>query len=85
MCEVVFTLMAYESFHQAARVFDTLADTAAWTILLSVVLHGISAVPLANWYARRLERADPSAPEPAQLPELGIRRRDPLSWLGHRT
>jgi len=79
LASVVFTLMAYESFHEAARTFDTLADTAAWTILLSVVLHGISAVPLANWYARRLETADAAAPELVALPELGIRRRDPLS------
>ncbi len=83
LASVVFTLMAYESFHEAARTFDTLADTAAWTILLSVVLHGISAVPLANWYARRLETADPAAPELSELPELGMRRRDPLSWLKH--
>ncbi len=83
LASVVFTLMAYESFHEAARTFDTLADTAAWTRLLSVVLHGISAVPLANWYARRLETADPAAPELSELPELGMRRRDPLSWLKH--
>ena len=83
LASVVFTLMAYESFHEAGRGFDILADTAAWTILLSVVLHGISAVPLANWYARRLERADPAAPELVVLPELGIRRRDPLGWLKH--
>ena len=83
LASVVFTLMAYESFHEAARSFDTLADTAAWTILLSVVFHGISAIPLANWYARRLENADPAAPEMVDLPELGIRRRDPLSWLRH--
>jgi NhaP-type Na+/H+ or K+/H+ antiporter len=46
--------------------------------LASVVF---SAVPLANWYARRLETADPAAPELVELPELGIRRRDPLGWL----
>jgi NhaP-type Na+/H+ or K+/H+ antiporter len=81
LASVVFTLMAYESFHEAARPFDTLAAVATWTILLSVVLHGISAVPLANWYARRLETADPAAPELTEVPELGVRRRDPLSWL----
>jgi NhaP-type Na+/H+ or K+/H+ antiporter len=73
--------MAYESFHEAGVGFDTLADAAGWTVLLSVVLHGISAVPLANWYARRLETADPAAPELAAVAELDIRRRDPLSWL----
>jgi NhaP-type Na+/H+ or K+/H+ antiporter len=84
LASVVFALMAYEAFHEAGRTFDTLADTAAWTILLSVVLHGISAVPLANWYARRLQTADPTAPELVEMPELGMWRRDPLSWLKHR-
>jgi NhaP-type Na+/H+ or K+/H+ antiporter len=81
LASVVFTLMAYESFHEAGRPFDTLAAVAVWTILLSVVLHGISAVPLANWYARRLETAEPAAPELVAVPELGVRRRDPLRWL----
>jgi NhaP-type Na+/H+ or K+/H+ antiporter len=81
LASVVFLLMAYEAFHEAGRGSDLLADSAAWTILLSVVLHGISAVPLANWYARRLETADPAAPELIKVPEQGIRRRDPLRWL----
>jgi NhaP-type Na+/H+ or K+/H+ antiporter len=83
LASVVFALMAYESFHEAGIGFDTLADTAAWTILLSVVLHGISAVPLANWYGHRLETADAAAPELVEVPELGVRRMDPLSWLRH--
>ncbi|HSR32749.1 MAG TPA: sodium:proton antiporter [Anaerolineae bacterium] len=83
LASVVFTLMAYEAFHEAARPFDRLAAVAVWAILLSVVLHGVSAVPLANWYARRLEKADPAAPELVEVPELGIRRRDPLGWLKH--
>jgi NhaP-type Na+/H+ or K+/H+ antiporter len=84
LASVVFALMAYEAFHEAGRGSDLLADTATWTILLSVVLHGLSAVPLANWYARRLKTADPSAPELIEVPELGIWRRDPLRWLKHR-
>jgi NhaP-type Na+/H+ or K+/H+ antiporter len=83
LASVVFTLMAYESFHEAARPFDRLAAVAVWTILLSVVLHGISAVPLAKWYERRLQTAAASAPELVEVPELGVRRRDPLSWLKH--
>ena len=83
LASVVFTLMAFEHFHGAGRPIETLVAMAGWTILLSVVLHGVSAVPLANWYARRLESADPEAPEMMDLPELGIRRRDPLSWLKH--
>jgi NhaP-type Na+/H+ or K+/H+ antiporter len=81
LASVVFTLMAYESFHEAGRGFDLLAETAVWTILLSVVLHGFSAVPLANWYARRLQTADAAAPELVEVPELGVRRMDPLKWM----
>jgi len=84
LASVVFLLMAYESFHEAGRGSDLLVDTAAWAILLSVVLHGVSAVPLANWYARRLKTADATAPELVTVPELGVRRKDPLSWLKHR-
>jgi NhaP-type Na+/H+ or K+/H+ antiporter len=82
LASVVFALMAFEAFHEAGRPIDTLTAMAAWTILLSVVLHGLSAVPLANWYARRLETASADAPELSDLPELGIRRRDPLGGLG---
>ncbi len=84
LASVVFLLMAYETFHEAGRGSDLLADTAAWTILLSVVLHGISAVPLANWYGHRLETADPAAPELVEVPESSVRRRDPLNWLKRR-
>jgi NhaP-type Na+/H+ or K+/H+ antiporter len=84
LASVVFTLIAYEAFQEAAKPFDILADTAAWTILLSVVLHGISAVPLAKWYARRLETADAAAPELVEVPELDVRHSDPVGWLKQR-
>jgi hypothetical protein len=45
-----------------------------WTILLSVVAHGLSAKPLAAWYARRLAAASGPIPELAELPELRERR-----------
>jgi NhaP-type Na+/H+ or K+/H+ antiporter len=81
LASVVFGLMVYEAFHESGRSIGMLLQAVAWTILLSTVLHGISALPLANRYARRLKTADPSAPEMVELPELGIRRRDPLRWL----
>lgn len=37
---------------------STLAATVAWTVLLSVVLHGLTANPLASVFAARLRRAD---------------------------
>jgi hypothetical protein len=33
------------------------------TVLASVALHGLSAVPLVRGYAREVERLSPSAPE----------------------
>jgi hypothetical protein len=34
-----------------------------WTIGLSVILHGISASPLARWYGTRIARANDEIPE----------------------
>ncbi len=79
LASVVFTLMAFESFREAGRAYETLFAMASWTILLSVVLHGFSALPLANWYARRLETAAPESPELLDMPELRTRRRRPWS------
>jgi sodium/hydrogen antiporter len=63
LASVVFTLIAFESFTEAARPSDTLFAIAGWTIFLSVLLHGFSALPLAAWYSKRLETASPDLPE----------------------
>ena len=78
LASVVFLLMAFDSFHEAGRPHETMFAMAGWTILLSVVLHGVSALPLADWYARRLETADPGAPELVEVSELHTRRRIPF-------
>jgi hypothetical protein len=44
-----------------------------WTILLSVLAHGLSAQPLAAWYARRLKGALPTAPELVDVPDVHVR------------
>ena len=75
LASVVFMLMAYEAAKAAGIETGNLVTAASWTILLSVLLHGFSALPLANWYARRLETADPDAPELVDLPELATRHR----------
>lgn len=82
LASVVFTLIAFDSFRQAGRPIEVLAAMAGWTILLSVLLHGVSALPLANWYARRLQTADAAAPELVELPELSTRRRRPRDLPG---
>jgi NhaP-type Na+/H+ or K+/H+ antiporter len=74
LASVVFTLLAFLQFEEAGRPADTLMTVAVWTILLSVVAHGLSANPLAAWYARRLKAASGPIPELADLPELRERR-----------
>ncbi len=75
LASVVFTLMAMESFHEAGHKIDILVGLAVWTILLSVFLHGMTAVPLANWYAKRLQRAVADVPELKDVTDLKIHRR----------
>ncbi len=75
LASVVFTLLALEHFQTANRPADLLIATATWTILLSVVLHGLSAMPLSVWYGRRLEAAKPPPVELADMSELQQRRR----------
>lgn len=74
LASVVFTLLAFLEFEQAGRPIDTLVAVATWTILFSVVAHGLSAVPLSAWYARRLASAGHPLAETATLAELPGRR-----------
>jgi len=74
LASVVFTLLAFLRFEEAGHPIDTLVTVSVWTILLSVLAHGVSAKPLAAWYARRLEAASGSPVELAELPELRQRR-----------
>lgn len=70
LASVVFTLIGYEAFHEIARPHELLIETAGWAILLSVLLHGFSARPLARWYADRLKGAPASMPELLDVPDL---------------
>jgi NhaP-type Na+/H+ or K+/H+ antiporter len=80
LASVVFLLIATEDLHGAPAV-EPLAAAATWTILLSVVLHGLSAGPLASAYGRRIGEAGMDVPELADAPEPRVRRRD-LSTSG---
>ena len=75
LASVVFLIMAYEAAHKAHVETGLLVSTVGWTILLSVLLHGASALPLANWYARRLEGTSPDIPEMAEADEPQTIRR----------
>lgn len=74
LASVVFTLIAIEEFdHSTAAA--TLVQTATWTILFSVVLHGVSASPIAAKYGASIARAV-DVPEKAPAGEPRIRLHD---------
>jgi NhaP-type Na+/H+ or K+/H+ antiporter len=83
LASIVFTLLALEEFEHTDG-GAKLVQTATWTILLSVVLHGISASPLAARYGASIGRAG-DIPENAPAGEPDIRlhdmagRRDPAT------
>jgi NhaP-type Na+/H+ or K+/H+ antiporter len=72
LASVVFTLLALEEIERAGAM---LVETVTWTILLSVVLHGVTASPLAARYGASIARAG-KIPEKAPAGEPRIRRHD---------
>ncbi len=74
LASVIFTLIALAEFEHAGG-GAMLVQTATWTILLSVVLHGISASPLAARYGASIAKAG-NIPEKAPAGEPGIRLHD---------
>jgi NhaP-type Na+/H+ or K+/H+ antiporter len=74
LASVVFTLLALEEIDPSAG-SGMLLQTVTWTILLSVVLHGISASPLAARYGASISKAG-DIPEKAPAGEPQIRLRD---------
>ena len=73
LASVVFTLLAIEEL-SGTDVDLPLLEIATWTILLSVILHGISAHPLARAYGERIRAGDPTAPELVEVAEPHVRR-----------
>jgi hypothetical protein len=71
LASVVFTLIALEELQHSGG-GTVLVATATWTILLSVVLHGISASPLAARYGASIGTAG-DLPENAPAGEPRIR------------
>ncbi|MAI73892.1 MAG: sodium:proton antiporter [Rhodopirellula sp.] len=52
LASIVFIVMVNEADLPGSK---TLVQAVTWTVLLSVILHGITANPLANLYAKRVE------------------------------
>ena len=74
LASVVFLLIAIEEFEHSGAP-TTLVETATWTILFSVVLHGITATPVAARYGTAIATAG-DLPEQAPAGEPSIRLRD---------
>ena len=75
LASVVFTLIAFDALGGGHGPAGALAEVATWTILLSVLAHGLSSGPLADRYGRRLARAAPDTPELAAVAPTRLRRR----------
>jgi len=63
LASVVFLILALEQLAKDGIETSLLTATVGWTVLLSVVLHGISAGPVAGWYGSRAEKFPPGSPE----------------------
>ncbi len=63
LASVVFLILALENLGEAGIDTTLLTVTAGWTILLSVILHGLSAGPVAAWYAAQVQGFTPDSPE----------------------
>jgi sodium/hydrogen antiporter len=64
LASIVFLIIGLEDLEEAGVRAGPLAAAVAWTVLLSVVLHGVTAGPLAARYGRL------AATFPAEAPEL---------------
>jgi NhaP-type Na+/H+ or K+/H+ antiporter len=73
LASVVFTLLALQEIEHSGG--GMLLQTVTWTILLSVVLHGISAPPLAARYGASIAKAG-NIPEKAPAGEPRVRLHD---------
>jgi sodium/hydrogen antiporter len=74
LASVVFTLLVFEDLHGQGPA-GGIVEVATWTILFSVVAHGLSSGPLASWYARRLAGCTAPVPELEETPEVRTRQR----------
>jgi sodium/hydrogen antiporter len=73
LASVVFSLIALDELARTT-IAPKLLEVATLTILGSVVLHGVTARPLAALYGRRVQ-ADPDAVELVRVTEPRVRRK----------
>ena len=63
LASVVFLIIGLAGLREAGIDAGPFAAAVGWTVLLSIVLHGLSAAPLAARYGRRIASLDVRAPE----------------------
>ena len=68
LASIVFGILALDALTNAGVAGTTLAATVAWTVLLSVLAHGLTAGPLATRYGRWIDARRGTAGYP--LPEF---------------
>lgn len=76
LASAVFTFLALDAFaeHGEAALASQVTSIAAWTILLSVVAHGITAGLLSVRYGGRMTQLGPDIPELRDAAEPRVRR-----------
>ena len=87
LASIVFLVVGLEGLQEAGVDPGPLGAAVAWTVLLSVIVHGLTAGPLAARYGRRTAGLPPDAPEledaiepqPSRLPWAGNRQAGPVA------
>jgi sodium/hydrogen antiporter len=79
LASVVFLIIGLAGLGEAGVDPGPLPAAVAWTVLLSVILHGLTAGPLAARYGRRMASLEPGAPE---LEVAAEPRPSRTSWAG---
>ena len=75
LASVVFTIIAFETLEGTGLAIEELVEVATWTILLSVLAHGLTARPLAAWYGRAVADGDAEKASPHDHMEEPIPRK----------
>jgi sodium/hydrogen antiporter len=74
LASIVFLIIGLEAFHEANVDPGPFAAAVSWTVLLSIILHGLSAGPLAARFGRRTATLPADAPELADTPDMPVPR-----------
>ncbi len=81
LASIVFLIIGLEGLQQAGVDPGPFGAAVAWTVLLSVIAHGLTAGPLAARYGRLMSGLPPDAPEREESVEPKQAR---VPWAGER-